>query len=383
MGPITRISFVIFWLLFARIGMAQTWVDTMETYAMGSYLPASKYVWSWQHAVFLNTMVKRYEQVGPLKGQKYFDYIETAMDRTKGRANGRTPNGVASGLGMAFLYEKTGDLCYKEKCDRIYQQYLRIRRTPEGAVSHLPYTLELWDDTVFMVGQFLLAMYRATGDAEYLNEFGLQLRLHRDRLHDPEWGMWYHGWDANGKDAVPYFCGQMGWPHDSSRVSGEIWGRGNGWILVTLSDALDVVPKEDPWWNEFAGYLKEMVVNLPQLQDPETGHWYQLPIRKDDPGNWIESSCTAMFAYGILSALRHGIVDDGTYNTVVQKAYNGLHHHSTEKTENVLTCTNVCTGTCIGDKDYYLKRGVQKGRPFGLGMFIQFGMLYEYENGLR
>ena len=362
---------------------AQTWVDSVETYAMQSYLPASKYVWSWQHASFLNTMVKRYEQVDSLERQKYFDYIEKAMHKTKGAASGKFPNRVASGLGMAFLYEKTGDQFYKDKCDKIFDQYLKVNRTSEGAISHLPLTLELWDDTVFMIGEFMIAMYRATGDEKYLNELANQFRLHREKLRDKKTGLWYHGWDANDKNSVPYFCGQMGWPDDETRVSGEIWGRGNGWLYVTLSDALDVIPRDNPMWNEFAGYLEEMVVNLPELQDEETGHWYQLPVRKDDPENWIESSCTAMFAYGIQSALKHGIVDDRLYNASIERAYDGLYKHSTEKAKDGLTCTNVCTGTCIGDKDYYLKRGVQKGRPFGLGMFIQFGMRYEIENGLR
>lgn len=369
--------------LFSFSLSAQTWVDSVETYTMETYLPASKYVWSWQHAAFLNTVVKRHEQVDSLEKQKYFDYIEKAMNKTKGRANGKTPNGVASGLGMAFLYEKTGDEFYKAKCDKIYEQYLKVRRTPEGAISHLPTTLELWDDTVFMIGQFMIAMYRATGDEKYLNELAQQFRLHREKLLDKKTGLWYHGWDANDKDGLPYFCGQMGWPDDETRVSGEIWGRGNGWLYVTLADALDVIPQDNPLWKEFADYLQEMVINLPEFQDEKTGHWYQLPVRKDDPENWIESSCTAMFAYGILSALKHEIVDDRIYNSAVEKAYEGLYQYSTEQTKNGLTCTNVCIGTCIGDKDYYLKRGVQKGRPFGLGMFIQFGMLYEYENGLR
>ena len=362
---------------------AQTWVDSVETYAMQSHLPASKYVWSWQHAAFLNTMVKRFDQVDSLEKQTYFDYIETAMHRTKGSANGKTPNGVASGLGMAFLMEQTGDELYRSKCQKIYDQYLKVRRTPEGAISHLPITLELWDDTVFMIGQFMIAMYRATGDEKYLNELAQQFRLHREKLLDKETGLWYHGWDANDKDGLPYFCGQMGWPNDETRVSSEIWGRGNGWLFVTLADALDVTPKDHQLWSEFAGYLKEMVVNLPNLQDEKTGHWYQLPVRKDDPDNWIESSCTAMFAYGILSALKHEIISGDAYGKTVDQAYHGLRVYSTKPEKKGLTCTNVCTGTCIGDKDYYLNRKVQNGRPFGLGMFIQFGMLYEIENGLR
>ena len=372
----------LFFLLSCSLS-AQTWVDSVETYAMQSYLPASKYTWCWQHSAFLNTMVKRYDQVAEEEKQKYYDYVLQAMNKSKGMADGRSPNRVASGLGMAFLYEKTGDEFYKAKCDKIYRQYLKINRTADGAVSHLPLSLELWDDTVFMIGQFFIAMYRATGEQKYLDEFALQLRLHREKLLDKEWGLWYHGWDANDKDGVPYFCGQMGWPDDETRLSGEFWGRGNGWIYVTLSDALVVIPRDNPMWDEFAGYLKEMLEHLPELQDTETGHWYQLPVRKDDPENWIESSCTAMFAYGMITALKHGIVDDDRFVKSTELAYNGLRKYSTEAAGNGLTCTNVCTGTCIGDKDYYLKRGVQKGRPFGLGMFIQFGMLYEIENGLR
>ena len=370
-------------LVFSVTGSSQTWVDSVETYSMDSYLPASKYVWSWQHAAFLNTMVKRYEQSDSLDSKKYFDYIEKAMNRTKGSASGKFPNRVASGLGMAFLYEKTGEEFYKAKCEKIFDQYLKVNRTPEGAISHLPFSLELWDDTVFMIGQFMIAMYRATGDEKYLDELALQFRLHREKLRDEKTGLWYHGWDANDKDGVPFFCGQMGWAKDSTRVSGEIWGRGNGWLFVTLADALDVIPKENPLWIEFSKYLKEMVVNLPELQDEQTGHWFQLPVRKDDPDNWIESSCSAMFAYGILSALKHGIVSGPQYSDCVERTYRGLREYSTQPAKNGLTCTNVCTGTCIGDKEYYLKRGVQNGRPFGLGMFIQFGMLYEIENGLR
>lgn len=378
-----RLATVFISVFLSVVSVAQTWVDSVETYAMQSYLPASKYVWSWQHAAFLSTMVKRYEQADSVDRQKYYDYIEKAMHRTKGSASGKFPNRVASGLGMAFLYEKTGDEFYKTKCDKIFREYLKVKRTSDGAISHLPLTLELWDDTVFMIGEFMIAMYRATGDEKYLNELAKQFRLHRKKLRDEKTGLWYHGWDANDRNSVPFFCGQMGWPDDETRVSGEIWGRGNGWLFITLADALDVIPKSDPLWVEFAGYLKEMVVNLPGLQDEKTGHWFQLPVRKDDPDNWIESSCTAMFSYGIQSAIKHGVVSGDAYSTSVEKAYSGLRDHSVEPAKNGLTCTNVCTGTCIGDRKYYLNRGVQKGRSFGLGMFIQFGMLYEIENGLR
>ena len=362
---------------------AQTWVDTLDNYARLSYLPASHYHWTWVDAALLNTVVKEYEQSPPEKQQIYFDYVKKAMDKTYSVANGHTPNAIASGLGLAFLYRITKDPKYKTKADKIYADYLKIHRTKEGAVSHLMFFTELWDDTIFMIGQYLLAMYKATGDEKYIDELAKQIRLHRDKLQVKDWGLWVHGWDQAGRGHC-VFCSQIGWADKTTARSAEMWGRGNGWIVVTLSDALEIIPKSNPLWNEMAGYLKEMIIHMPELQDPKTGHWYQLPVRNKEPKNFIESSCTAMFAYGITTALQFGLVTDESYKSSIALAYHGLREYSlVPKSDQYLITQNICTATCIGDKNYYFKRAVQKGKPYGIGMFIQFGDKYERYKGLK
>jgi unsaturated rhamnogalacturonyl hydrolase len=256
-----------------------SWIDSMDNYARNKYLPASKYKWNWQHAALLNVMVKQYEFASEADRKIYSDYIKKAMDKSGGMARGRMPNAVASGLGMAFLYRITQDEKYKKKCEKIYRDYLHSKRTKEGAVSHIPVFSELWDDTVFMIGEFFLAMYRVTGNEIYIDELAKQIALHRDKLQVKEWGLWVHGWDQSGWGHC-LFCSQVHWTDKQIKRSPEIWGRDNGWILVTLSDALEIIPKTNPHWNEFAGYLKEMIVHLPELQDKKTGHWYQLPVHK-------------------------------------------------------------------------------------------------------
>ena len=377
-------SYLFFLILaFVQLCHSQTWVDTLDNYARLSYLPASHYNWNWMNAALLNTMVKQYEQKPEPEKAIYLAYVKKAMDKTYAMANGKTPNAVASGLGLAFLYRVTKDQKYKSKADKVYADYLKIRRTKDGGVSHLMLFTEMWDDTIFMIGEFLLGMYQATGDEKYLNELAKQIRLHRDKLQDKEWGLWYHGWDSDNKGHC-MFCSQMGWPDHVTRRSAEMWGRGNGWIVVTLSDALQTIPKSDPLWNEMAGYLKEMIKHLPELQDPKTGHWFQLPVRNKDPHNYIESSCTAMFGYGINTALRLGLVSDTAYRVSVRLAYKGLRDYSLVPVSGkYLTSNNVCVGTCIGDKNYYLKRATQKGKPYGIGMFITFGSNYELDNGLK
>lgn len=360
-----------------------TWVDSMDSYARHQFLPPNKYRWTWQNAALLNTMVKQYYAAPDDKKQVYFDYIKACMDKAGKHANGKVPNAVASGLGMAFLYKETHDERYLMRCEKIYDDYLRQRRTREGAISHIPLFKELWDDTIFMIGEFLLNMYQATGDDKYLNELVNQITLHRDKLRNAQWGLWVHGYDQKQVGHC-MFCSQIHWVDKTTHRSPEMWGRGNGWIVVTLSDALQVIPKTDPRWNLLAGYLKEMVEHLPELQDPKTGHWYQLPARNTDPGNFIESSCTAMFAYGIDAAVNLGIVGKEPYTHSVDLAYKGLRQYSVVPVgKGYLTSSNVCKATCIGNKKYYFKRGVTKGKSYGLGSFILFGSQHEREHGLK
>jgi unsaturated rhamnogalacturonyl hydrolase len=354
-----------------------TWVDSMDNYARNVFLPARRYKWNWQHAALLNTLVHEYDAAAPEVKPIYLQYIQTAMDKVAHAANGKMPNSVASGLGMAFLYRITKEDKYKRICDKIYKQYLNSKHLKNGAVSHVPVFSETWDDTVFMIGEFLLAMYRATGDETYLDELAKQIALHRELLQVPEWGLWAHGYDQQGWGHC-LFCSQIHWGDKQHKRSAEIWGRGNGWILVTLSDALQLIPQSKKHYQTFAGYLREMVVNLPRLQDPVTGHWRQLPVHTNDTANFIESSCTAMFAYGIQNALQLKVVEGTAYETSVKLAYKGLQEHSIVSAGGpYLNTANVCGATCIGTKEYYYHRPVKNGRAYALGAFVLFGRCYQ------
>ncbi len=353
-----------------------TWVDSLDHYARTEFLPAEKYHWTWQNAALLNTIKVQYEISSNEKKKDYLDYIRKAMDRKLKKANGKSPNATASGLGMAFLARVTGEKKYKRIADKVYKDYSKIQRTDNGGVSHLRNYKELWDDTIFMVGSFLREMYLLTEDEKYLNELVHQVEVHRAKLKDDHWGLWYHGWDGDDKNRSNFICGQKGWSNNPQKRSEEIWGRGNGWVIVTLAETVHALPKELPQRTKLAAYLKEMLLHLPSLQDTETGHWYQLPVRKEEEGNFIESSCTAMFAYGILIGLKEGIIEGQAYETSVQKAFNGLRKYSILKVKDKLQTLNICNGTCIGDSSYYFNRKIKNEKSFGIGMFILFGSTY-------
>lgn len=351
-----------------------TWVDSLDNYARTRFLPAQKYNWTWQQAAFLRAMTAQYDlNAGPDRSI-YLDYVRTAMDKSMHAAYaGHNPNGVASGFGLAWLARVTGEAKYRDAAIRLYQKYLAIPRAANGGVTHLRGYLELWDDTIFMVGIYLLEMYLLTDDELYLNELLLQVEAHREKLQVAEWGLWVHGWDGDDKDHCR-LCSQQAWSKNAGNRSTEIWGRGNGWVVVTLTEVVTSIPRTHPHWLKFAGYLKEMLVHLPELQDTATGHWFQLPVYPHEAGNYIESSCTAMFGYGIAGALRLGIVEGEVYRRSAEMAYAGLRQHSMEADRHGwLRTKNICTGTCIGDKAYYFKRGAGREKAFGVGMFLLFG----------
>ena len=355
---------------------AQTRVDSLDVYGREVFMPATAYKWDWGQATMLNSMVHLYYAKPDAVKKVYLDYIKTAMDLTYNDANGMHPNAVASGHGMAFLAKVTSDPRYIEKANKIYADFLATPRTKKGGVSHRSDTVEMWDDTIYMISMFLLEMYRYTGDEKYIKDLLDQLKIHREKLADKKWGLWVHGYDEDNIDYDDK-CSQFGWAKMTpERKSIEFWGRGNGWVVMATADALKTVPAKSSYYKEFAKELKEITRNLPELQDKKSGLWYQLPIYPNDPGNFIESSCTAMFAYGMAIGIELKILDQKTFLPVIEKAHAGLLQYATRQEGKYLIPTRVCEGTCIGEKPYYYARKTKEGVNYAIGTYIMFELEY-------
>lgn len=365
-------------LMMVITGMhAKTWVDSLDTYAREEYMPPQKFRWTWMKASLLFVHTKQADWDVQNNRDQYMDFVQKSMDKRYGRANGKSPNAVASGLGMSYLSLNQKGEKYEKAALKIFKDYQNVKRTDNGGISHKRLFKELWDDTIFMIGIYLQKMYLWTKDEKYIDELFLQIEAHREKLSNPETGLWYHGWDGDNKNRCN-LCGQSGWSKNSEKRSHEFWGRGNGWVVVTMAETVLTLPKDHPKRALAETYLKEMIVNLPTVQDTLSGHWYQLPMRPEQVGNYIESSATAMFAYGILVAIQEGIVTDDIFQNSIERAYHGLRTHSVKELSNGdLSITNVCKGTCIGDMNYYLKRKANGQKPYGIGMAILFGRAYE------
>lgn len=69
--------------------------------------------------------------------------------------------------------------------------------------------------------------------------------------------------------------------------------------------------------------LKELAKGVKNYQDKKTGLWFQVTDKGDQPGNWIETSGSAMFAYTFAKGERKGFFDK-SYRVAEQKAFDGL-----------------------------------------------------------
>ena len=116
-----------------------------------------------------------------------------------------------------------------------------------------------------------------------------------------------------------------------------------------------------------------------KLQDPKTGGWYQVMDRSGDKGNYVESSCSAMFIYSLFKAVRLGYIDK-SYLNVALKGYKGFLNNFIEVDKNgVVTVTKACAVAGLGGKvyrsgdyDYYINETIRNNDPKAVGPFMEW-----------
>jgi len=340
--------------------------------AMNVKITPDKFIYNWRDAVFLNALADTYRLDEAMRPQ-IAQYFEQTMLRFVDTAYGKHPNAVASSIGFAFLKEIGKNTnSTDEALSRVLLQYSDICRSVDGGCSHRPGRVELWDDTVYMLDMALLGTYKATGNRAYLDRFVEEMTAHANHLEDSVTGMWYHGWSES------YFpsdddCSQYGWNTNPLRRNDEFWGRGNGWVAMSYADLLEVLSPDSPAYSIMSVKFKRMAGTLLKYQDRESGLWYQLPLHPKDKGNFLESSCSVMFAFALAKGARLGILSEKS-EIAAQKAYDGIiKRNISNPGTSEMEITGICAGTCIGDRDYYYNRDIISNESYAIGAFIMLG----------
>ena len=141
-----------------------------------------------------------------------------------------------------------------------------------------------------------------------------QLKITYQRTLDPKTGLNRHAYDETRKTF---------WADKETGLSQHCWGRAQGWYTMALIEVLDALPEDYVRRSEVIDLLKSDFDAILKWQDKDSGVWYQVMDSPGREGNYLESTCSAMFTYALLKAYRKGYVGE-KYRDAGIKAYKGI-----------------------------------------------------------
>lgn len=202
--------------------------------------------------------------------------------------------------------------------------------TADGVTSEARY----WIDDMYMITALQVQAYRATGEMKYLDRAALTMAKYFEKLQQPS-ELFFHAPDSH------YY-----------------WSRGNGWIAAGAAELLHSLPADHPRRKEVVECAQKMMTELLKQQTSD-GLWRQLV---DKPASWVETSGSAMFAFGMIRGVKDGWLDAETYAPAARKAWIAL----VGRLDEDANLKDVCVGTNKGfSEQYYLDRERRTGDLHG------------------
>lgn len=218
-----------------------------------------------------------------------------------------------------------------------------IRRFPDGTFHR---HTDMWADDTFMSCPFLVEAGILKNDKSYHEEVIRQLSGFKKRLWMNDEKIFSHIFFLN--------------PPEPNNIP---WGRGNGWIYVSLSDALSKISPETEGYGELMETFLAFTDGICALQDKD-GLWHQVLNRHD---SYSETSCTAMFTLGLCRGVKNGWLDK-RYLEYAKRAYLGILTHKIDKNGTVY---DVCMGSGNArDVNYYMNLGAIDNDDHGTGVIL-------------
>lgn len=212
----------------------------------------------------------------------------------------------------------------------------KMSRLPDGTfyrkdLMHSFHNQTLWADDLYMSVPFLTRYYKFTGDIKYADDAARQFFGFKKLLYMPEKQIMSHVYDFK---------------YDS--MTGVPWGRGNGWVVFSMTELLAELPENHELRNDLIEFLNDLCEGYLKLQDND-GMWHQVITDHD---SYPETSCTSMFIYAFSRGIRYGwLRNPEKYVKAVYKAWEALSKTSVDADGNVY-------GVCRGSEfsfiaDYY------------------------------
>ncbi len=302
--------------------------------------------WSYVMGIELEGMLDTYLAYGGEDIRKYCQEYTDTMINEKGEIRGYNIldynlDNVRTGHFVTRMYNLNPEMKNQLAINTMMKQLQNQPRTIADKVfwHKAVYAYQVWLDGIFMGLPFRCltasTQLKAKDANKIYDDAVNQLKITYERTLDPETGLNRHAYDET-RDAF--------WSDHTTGLSQHCWGRAQGWYSMALIEVLDALPEDYSRRGEVIELLRKDLDAVIKWQDPTTGAWYQVMDSPGRDGNYLESTCTSMFAYALLKAYNKGYLDT-KYRDAGIKAYQGILKHfirvNADKTISLTQCCEV------------------------------------------
>ena len=281
--------------------------------------------WSYVMGIELEGMLDTYLTYGGEDIRKYCQEYTDTMINEKGDIRGYdileyNLDNIRTGHFVTRMYNLYPEPKNKLAINTMMKQLQNQPRTITDKVfwHKAIYAYQVWLDGIFMGLPFRCltasTQLKPKEAIKIYDDAVNQLKITYERTFDPKTGLNRHAYDET-RDAF--------WSDNETGLSQHCWGRAQGWYSMALIEVLDALPEDYSRRGEVIELLQKDLDAVIKWQDKETGAWYQVMDSPGREGNYLESTCTSMFAYVLLKAYNKGYL--GTkYRDAGIKAYQGI-----------------------------------------------------------
>ena len=302
--------------------------------------------WSYVMGIELEGMLDTYLTYGGDDILKYCQEYTDTMINEKGDIRGYdlleyNLDNIRTGHFVTRMYNLYPEVKNKLAINTMMKQLQNQPRTIADKVfwHKAIYAYQVWLDGIFMGLPFRCltasTQLKPKDAIKIYDDAVNQLKITYERTLDPNTGLNRHAYDET-RAAF--------WSNQETGLSQHCWGRAQGWYSMALIEVLDALPEDYSRRGEVLDLLQKDLDAVIKWQDQESGTWYQVMDAPGREGNYLESTCSSMFAYVLLKAYNKGYL--GTkYRDAGIKAYQGIIKNfirvNADKTISLTQCCSV------------------------------------------
>ena len=311
---------------------------------------STKPKWSYVMGIELEGMLDTYLTYGGEAIRQYCQEYTDTMINAKGDIRGYdildyNLDNIRTGHFVTRMYNLYPEPKNKIAINTMMKQLQNQPRTIADKVfwHKAIYAYQVWLDGIFMGLPFrcltAATQLKPKEAIKIYDDAVNQLKITYQRTLDPKTGLNRHAYDET-RDAF--------WSDNETGLSQHCWGRAQGWYSMALIEVLDALPEDYSRRGEVLDLLQKDLDAVIKWQDAKTGTWYQVMDSPEREGNYLESTCTAMFAYVLLKAYNKGYLGE-QYRDAGIKAYKGLIKNMIRvNADKTISLTNCCSVAGLG-----------------------------------